>query len=127
MPWTTYLARAQAAGGAAWPGRRDRGTGPGLGALGSRRCRRSQRTLHLRTIDAHFYPLDGCRDPAARRPRTLLSRRIQTKLDERVRLARDARAAGLKAVISEANSVSCGGVAGVSDEPAAAVWGGAGP
>ena len=34
----------------------------------------------------------------------------------------DAQAAGLAAIISEANSVSCGGLAGVSNSPAAAVW-----
>ena len=34
----------------------------------------------------------------------------------------DASAAGAPAIISEANSVSCGGKAGVSDSPAAAVW-----
>ena len=54
------------------------------------------RTLHLRTVDAHFYPLDACHPPGAR-PRALLSRAVQIKLDERVRLARDARAARLRA------------------------------
>jgi hypothetical protein len=34
----------------------------------------------------------------------------------------EARAAGAPAIISEANSASCGGLAGVSDRPAAAVW-----
>jgi len=34
----------------------------------------------------------------------------------------DAKAQGLPAIISEANSASCGGVAGVSDSPASAVW-----
>jgi hypothetical protein len=34
----------------------------------------------------------------------------------------DAGAAHVPAIISEANSASCGGVAGVSDSPAAAVW-----
>jgi hypothetical protein len=80
------------------------------------------RTLHLSALDAHFYPLDACRTSAGASAAALLSRAIQLKLDERVRVARDARAAGLPAVISEANSISCGGVAGVSDSPAAAVW-----
>jgi hypothetical protein len=34
----------------------------------------------------------------------------------------DARAAGAQPIITEANSVSCGGKAGVSDSSAAAVW-----
>jgi hypothetical protein len=79
--------------------------------------------LHLRTLDAHFYPLDGCRGRPPDAIASLLSAAIQTKLDERVRLARDARTLGLEAVVSEAGSVSCGGIAGVSDTPASAVWG----
>jgi len=122
MPWPTYLARARQLAARLGPGAAiegpDLASGRWIAAVPA-----LARTLHLRTIDAHFYPLDGCRDPAAVTTANLLSREIQSKLDERVRLARDARAAGLKAVISEANSVSCGGVAGVSDEPATAVWG----
>ena len=34
-----------------------------------------------------------------------------------------ARAAGISAQISEANSVACGGMAGISDAPASALWG----
>jgi hypothetical protein len=122
MPWSTYLARARQLAARLGPGAAiegpDLASGRWVAAVPA-----LARTLHLRTIDAHFYPLDGCRDPAAVTTANLLSRGIQSKLDERVRLARDARAAGLEAVISEANSVSCGGVAGVSDEPATAVWG----
>ena len=122
MPWATYLARARQLAARLGPGASiegpDLASGRWVAAVPA-----LARTLHLRTIDAHFYPLDGCRDPAAVSAANLLSRAIQNKLDERVRLARDARAAGLQAVISEANSVSCGGVAGVSDEPATAVWG----
>jgi hypothetical protein len=121
MPWPVYLARAKALAARLGPGASIEGPDLASGrwiaevpALAG--------TLHLRVIDAHFYPLDGCRDPAAATTANLLSHGIQTKLDERVRLARDARAAGLEAVISEANSVSCGGVAGVSNEPATAVW-----
>jgi hypothetical protein len=80
------------------------------------------RRLRLRTLDAHFYPLDACHTTAGDTTAALLSRGVQLRLDERVRLARDARAAGLPAVISETNSISCGGVRGVSDGRAAAVW-----
>lgn len=121
MPWSTYLARARALKAALGPGSSlegpDFASGRWVAAVPA-----LAHTLALRTIDAHFYPLDGCSDPAAATRAALLSRRIQIKLDERVRLARDARAAGLAAAVSETNSISCGGVAGVSDQPAAAVW-----
>jgi hypothetical protein len=120
MPWRTYLARVRAL--AAVLGPRTSLEGPDF-ASGRwvARVPALARTLHLAKLDAHFYPLDGCHDPGAATT-ALLSRQIQSKLDERVRLARDARAAGLPAVISEANSISCGGQPGASDEPAAAVW-----
>jgi hypothetical protein len=121
MPWATYLARARAV--AAVLGTSSVLEGPDF-ASGRwvRMLPELTTTLHLRTIDAHFYPLDACRNPAEATTAALLSRQIQTKIDERVRLARDARAERLPAVISETNSVSCGGVAGISDQPAAAVW-----
>ena len=121
MLWPTYLARATSialalGGGSALEGP-DFASGRWIALVPA-----LAKTLHLRTVDAHFYPLDGCRDPASATSAALLSRAVQTKLDERVRLARDARAAGLSAVISETNSVSCGGLAGVSDAPSSAVW-----
>ena len=122
MPWPIYLARAKALAARLPPGSSiegpDLASGRWVAAVPA-----LARTLGLRTIDAHFYALNGCRDPAAVTTAKLLSRATQAKLDERVRLAIDARAAGLEAVVSEANSVSCGGVAGVSNEPASAVWG----
>jgi len=120
MPWATYLARARAIEGVLGP--RAKIEGPDLA---SGRWTLSvpvlARALRYRTLDAHFYALDGCHDPTGATA-ALLSRQIQSKLDERVRIARDARDAGLAAVISEANSISCGGIAGVSDQPATAVW-----
>jgi hypothetical protein len=121
MPFATYLARARALAAALGPSSSIEGpdfaSGRWVKALPA-----LARTLHLSALDAHFYPLDACRTSAGASAAALLSRAIQLKLDERVRVARDARAAGLPAVISEANSISCGGVAGVSDSPAAAVW-----
>jgi hypothetical protein len=121
MPWATYLRRARAV--EALLGTRSAIEGPDFA---SGRWVHSvpmlTAALHLRTLDAHFYPLDACRNPAAATAAALLSRQIQTKISERVRVARYARAEHLPAVISETNSVSCGGVAGVSDQPAAAVW-----
>ena len=120
MPWRTYLARVRALAAVLGPGARLEGPDLASGRWVAR-VPALARTLHLQTLDAHFYPLDGCHDPSAATT-ALLSRQIQTKLDERVRLARDAHAAGLAAVISEANSISCGGLPGASDGPAAAVW-----
>ena len=121
MPWTTYLARARAVASVLGAGSVLEGPDFASGRW-VRMVPALTATLHLRTIDAHFYPLDACRNPAEATTAALLSRPIQNKIDERVRLARDARAERLPAVISETNSVSCGGVAGISNEPAAAVW-----
>ncbi len=121
MPRSIYLRRARALAAALGPGASIEGPDFASGRW-TAAVPMLARTLHLATIDAHFYPLEGCagRDDAT--IAALLSRWIQSKLDERVRFAIDARAAGLPAVISEANSVSCGGVAGISDQPATAVW-----
>ena len=121
MPFATYLARARRL--AAEIGTANPIEGPDF-ASGRwvKTVPALVRTLHLSVLDAHFYPLDACRSSAGATAAALLSRAIQLKIDERLRIARDARAAGLPALISEANSISCGGVAGVSDSPAAAVW-----
>jgi hypothetical protein len=121
MPFATYLSRARAIAAAIGPGAfiegPDFASGRWVKAVPALIT-----ALHLRALDAHFYPLDACRTSAGANAAALLSRAIQLKLDERVRIARDARDAGLQALISETNSISCGGVAGVSDSPAAAVW-----
>jgi hypothetical protein len=121
MPFATYLARARALAAELGPDSSIEGpdfaSGHWVKALPA-----LARTLHLSALDAHFYPLDACRSDAGSSAAALLTRAVQLKLDERVRVARDARAAGLPALISEANSISCGGLAGISDSPAAAVW-----
>jgi hypothetical protein len=121
MPFATYLSRARALATELGPDSSIEGpdfaSGHWVKALPA-----LVRTLHLSALDAHFYPLDACRSDAGASAAALLSRAVQLKLDERVRVARDARAAGLPALISEANSISCGGLAGISDSPAAAVW-----
>jgi hypothetical protein len=121
MPMSTYLARARALESALGPGARVEGPDFASGRWTAAVPAIAQ-TLHLTAIDAHYYPLEGCKGHDGATSAALLGRQIQTKLDERVSFARDARAAGLGAVISEANSVSCGGVSGVSDQPATAVW-----
>jgi hypothetical protein len=79
--------------------------------------------LGLSAVDTHFYPLAACSSGETASTAELLSRAVQAKIFERITVVRQAAAAHLPALVSEANSVSCGGVAGVSDGPAAAVWG----
>ncbi len=79
--------------------------------------------LHLGTVGVHAYPLTACATPRAVTVQGLLT---QYAADEPRRLASvvaDAQSAQVPAIISEANSASCGGVAGVSNSPASAVWG----
>lgn len=78
--------------------------------------------LHEQTVGIHLYPLSACLTPRAVTIGGLLS---ESAADAPHRLAwvvADANAAGLGAIISEANSASCAGETGVSDSPAAAVW-----
>jgi hypothetical protein len=79
-------------------------------------------TLALQTIGVHMYPLSACGSPRAVTIDGLLS---ANAADAPARLAwvvGDAQAAGIPAILSEVNSAACGGEAGVSDSPAAAVW-----
>jgi hypothetical protein len=78
--------------------------------------------LHERTVGVHRYPFSACKDPRAATIRGLLSARAAEAPRSLAWVVADARAAGVPPIISEANSVSCGGIAGVSDSPAAAVW-----
>jgi hypothetical protein len=78
--------------------------------------------------DVHVYGLNGCHrtlgTPDYPSIRHLLAAGSSTKLIaalDPVLVA--ARAADIRAQISEANSVACGGVAGISDAPASALWG----
>jgi hypothetical protein len=78
--------------------------------------------LHEGTVGVHLYPFSACKDPRAATVRGLLSARAADAPRGLVWVVADARAAGVPAIISEANSISCGGIPGVSDSPAAAVW-----
>ncbi len=79
-------------------------------------------TLHPQTVGVHAYPLTVCRSPREATIHGLLAASIGNAPRRLAWVVSDARAAGVPAVVSEANSVSCGGKAGVSDSPAAAVW-----
>jgi hypothetical protein len=78
--------------------------------------------LHLQTVGVHLYPLSSCLTPKAVTIGGLLSPQAADTPDSLAWVVADAAAAGVPAIISEANSASCGGVTGVSDSPAAAVW-----
>ncbi len=79
-------------------------------------------TLHPQTVGVHAYPLTVCRSLREATIHGLLSPSIGGEPRRLAWVAADARTAGLPAVISEANSVSCGGKVGVSDTRASAVW-----
>ncbi|MGO9322272.1 MAG: hypothetical protein ACLQBY_15925 [Solirubrobacteraceae bacterium] len=78
--------------------------------------------LHEQTVGVHLYPLTACVTPRAVTIGGLLSPQAADGPARLAWVVSDARAAGAAAIISEANSASCGGLAGVSDSPAAAVW-----
>jgi hypothetical protein len=78
--------------------------------------------LHEQTVGVHMYPLDGCVTPKAVTVGGLLSEHSADAPRELAWVVADASAAGVPAIISEANSASCAGKSGVSDSPAAAVW-----
>jgi hypothetical protein len=79
-------------------------------------------TLHPQTIGVHSYPLSVCRSPREATIHGLLASSVGNAPRRLAWVVADGRAAGVPAVISEANSVSCGGKSGVSDSSASAVW-----
>jgi hypothetical protein len=78
--------------------------------------------LPAQTVGVHMYPLSACTTPKAVTIGGLLSKRAADAPRSLAWVVADASAAHVPAIISEANSASCGGVAGVSDSPATAVW-----
>jgi hypothetical protein len=78
--------------------------------------------LHEHTVGVHLYPLTACNGPGAVTIPRLLSSAAADAPGSLAWVVVDADAAKVPAIISEANSASCGGAAGVSDSPAAAVW-----
>jgi hypothetical protein len=122
MPFAVYLSRARAARARLGAGARVEGPDFASGRWVAQ-VPALIRGLGLSAVDAHFYPLAACSPRAKVSAAELLSRAVVAKVFERISLVRDAAAAALPALVSESNSVSCGGVAGVSDGPAAAVWG----
>ena len=80
--------------------------------------------LHDQTVGVHLYPFSACKDPRAATIQGLLSASAGESPRSLAWVVADATAAGVPAIISEANSVSCGGIAGgVRTARASAVWG----
>jgi hypothetical protein len=78
--------------------------------------------LHPQAVGVHLYPLTTCSTPKAVTIPGLLSTQSAETPRNLEWVVADANAVQAPAIISEANSASCGGVPGVSDSPAAAVW-----
>jgi hypothetical protein len=78
--------------------------------------------LHEQTVGVHLYPLTTCATPKAVTVGGLLSKYAANAPRSLAWVVADANAARVPAIISEANSASCGGETGVSDSPASAVW-----
>lgn len=78
--------------------------------------------LHDQTLGVHMYPLSACVTPKAVTLGGLLTRSVGEAPARMSWVVAAAAAEHVPAIISEANSASCGGVAGVSDSPASAVW-----
>ncbi len=80
----------------------------------------------LGEVSAHRYAFSGCSKPKSHRYPTidrLLSARATTEVADRLKGAvRLARRAGLRLRLTELNSVDCGGVPGVSNTFATALW-----
>ena len=80
----------------------------------------------LGIVSAHSYPLSACVPPSSTRYSTisrLLGQQASTGMAQSVAIAaREAHAAGLRFRLTELNSVTCGGLPGVSNTFATALW-----
>jgi hypothetical protein len=77
---------------------------------------------NLESLATHFYPACA-RTPPTPTMTDLLSLGFQEKIRTRVQMLVDAaRPLGVKTRLTEANSLTCGGVDGVSDRYGAALW-----
>jgi len=85
-------------------------------------------TAHPNVADVHVYGLNGCHrtlgSPTYPSVGHLLAPGASTRqIAGLAPVLEAARAASVRVQISEANSVACGGMAGISDSPASALWG----
>lgn len=74
-------------------------------------------------LDAHFYPMTACEPNPGTTNQGLLTRKAGFEVARKLGwLLAEARRLRRRAVISESNSVACGGMPGVSNTPVASVW-----
>lgn len=112
-------------------------TAPGIGLLGPSggsaptaiefltdfaRRQQDNPQRNLESLATHFYP-HCARNPPIPTMKDLLSLEFQQRIRTRVQMLVDAaRPLGVKTRLTEANSLTCGGVDGVSDRFGAALW-----
>lgn len=82
---------------------------------------------NLGALTTHLYPLSTCANPQTywypQNERSLLSPLANSWLtSDLIPFAEDAHAHGVKAVVTEANSVTCGGLSGLSSSYGTALW-----
>jgi hypothetical protein len=122
IPFQTYLDNAEAVAGQLGPGSDIEGpdfaTGRWINEIPELAT-----ALGLHTIDTHFYPLNACTGAAAATVQALLRAGASNLSGAVMATQQEAERVHLPMLISESNSVACRGKAGVSDSPAAAVWG----
>jgi hypothetical protein len=82
----------------------------------------SNKQRNVEALTAHFYPACGRNKPTPTMPE-LLSLEFRERIRTRVQaLVDSAKPLGVKTRLTEANSLTCGGVDGVSDRYGAALW-----
>jgi hypothetical protein len=86
------------------------------------KLQQSNTNRNMESLSAHFYPACGRSNPTPTMTE-LLSQAFQDRIRTRVQLLVDsAKPLGVKTRLTEANSLTCGGVDGVSDRYGSALW-----
>jgi hypothetical protein len=86
------------------------------------KLQQSNTNRNMESLSAHFYPACGRTNPTPTMTE-LLSQAFQDRIRTRVQLLVDsAKPLGVRTRLTEANSLTCGGVDGVSDRYGSALW-----
>jgi hypothetical protein len=122
LPFSTYLDDAEAIETQLGPGAVVEGPDFATGRWNSD-IPQIAAALSLKTINAHYYPLNACTGFAQATTAALLRPGASEPDDSVLGTLAEAQRIHLPTIISESNSVACRGKAGVSNSPASAVWG----
>jgi hypothetical protein len=122
LPFSTYLDDAQAIETQLGPGAVVEGPDFATGRWNSD-IPQIAAALSLRTINAHYYPLNACTGFTQATTAALLRPGASEPDGSVLGTLAEAQRIHLPTIISESNSVACRGKAGVSNSPASAVWG----